>query len=321
MKLRKRATALAVLLFFASSFLTPISAAHADGTIPVGNVSCSLTDNGVQYSVSMTFSSGDVSIGNLTYDWDYSLLNPGSSPSLVSNFKPRQFFKNTMGNGLNMAYGELLNLASGDTNATILVLVSPINTKGSSVVRNANGRGCYVELPKVLSYVTSVAEKVVAEKVAAEKVAAEKVAAEKAAAEKAAAEKAAAEKAVGDFEISNARFWVCGSWYFYLLDNDLSDALNIKKGLGVKQEFESNLRVLTTGFSTTLAGLAKPSKTDAIIFTKVSKTVYVSRLKTEKEYFMKARVGLVEKNKLDIDGVIQHLKSLKTFAQPVCVVK
>jgi len=310
-KLRKRATALAVLLFFASSFLTPISAAHADGTIPVGNVSCSLTDNGVQYSVSMTFSSGDVSIGNLTYDWDYSLLNPGSSPSLVSNFAPRQFFKNTMGNSLNMAYGELLNLASGDTNATILVLVSPINTKGSSVVRNANGRGCYVELPKVLSYVTS----------AAEKAAAEKAAAEKAAAEKAAAEKAAAEKAAADFEISSARFWVCGSWYFYLLDNDLSDALNIKKGLGVKQEFESNLRVLSTGFSTILAGLAKPSKTDAFIFTKVSKTAYVSRLKTEKEYFMKARVGLVEKNKLDIDGVIQHLKSLKTFAQPVCVVK
>jgi len=295
-KLRKRATALAVLLFFASSFLTPISAAHADGTIPVGNVSCSLTDNGVQYSVSMTFSSGDVSIGNLTYDWDYSLLNPGSSPSLVSNFKPRQFFKNTMGNSLNMAYGELLNLASGDTNATILFLVSPINTKGSSVLRNANGRGCYVELPKVLSYVTSVAEK-------------------------AAAQNAAAQKAVGDYEVSNARFWVCGSGLFYLLDTFLSDALDIKKGLGVKREFESNLRVLSTGFSTTLAGLAKPSKTDAIIFTKVSKTAYVSRLKTEKEYFMKARVGLVEKNKLDIDGVIQHLKSLKTFAQPVCVVK
>lgn len=131
-------------------------------------------------------------------------------------------------------------------------------------------------------------------------------------------DKAAADKAAANaFFIIQERNRVC-LWYYPLLEKYLNDAVNIKKGLGVKQEFETNLKGLVNGFSLILPGLAQPKKSDSVIFNKVSKAAYTARLKSEKEYFMKARVGLVEKNKLDINGIIQHLTSLKTFARPVC---
>ena len=87
----KKRFILAVSLLFS---LLSVSA-HAEGTLPAGEVSCSLTDSGVYYGVSMGFSAGNVSIGALTYDWEFSLLSPGANPALVSNYSPRQLFRST----------------------------------------------------------------------------------------------------------------------------------------------------------------------------------------------------------------------------------
>ena len=183
----RRVMALAACLIQTVSIFVSVSTAYADGAIPAGDVSCSLTSTGVEYGVSMTFSSGNVSIGNLTYDWDYSLLNSGGNPALVANYTPRQFFKSTDGNLVDLTYNELLNLASGNPNATILVFTSPKNSIGTSVIKNTSGKGCYVDLPTVLN------NTVVASKAAADKAAVDKAAADKAAVDKAAADKAAAD--------------------------------------------------------------------------------------------------------------------------------
>ena len=121
--------------------------------LPRGDVSCSLTATGVSYGVSMTFTSGNVAIGNLTYDWDYARLNEGKDASVVSNYGSRAFFKNTNANSLSMSYQELLELAGNNANATLIVFASPKNTIGLSTITNRNGKGCYVELPVVLNEV------------------------------------------------------------------------------------------------------------------------------------------------------------------------
>ena len=160
--------------------------------VPAGDVSCITTDNGVQYSASMTFGAGSISIGDLTYDWDFSILDKGGNPAISANYSPKQFFKSSSSNSLSVTYNELLNLASNNPTATILVYVSPKNTVGSTVTRNTSGTGCYVYLPTVLSSKIAAEAKTAADKAAAE-LKAKQEADTKAAAEKAAAEKAAAD--------------------------------------------------------------------------------------------------------------------------------
>ena len=163
--------------------------------IPVGDVGCSLIDDGVRYGVSMTFGSASVTLGSLTYDWDYSLLGPTGNPALVSSYSARQFFKSTDVNGMNLTYKELLILAAGNIKATILIFVSPVNSLGNLVTRNTLGKGCYVELPTVLKNI----EKATADKAAID------LKAKQDADAKAAAEKLAADKALSDAKSALAK--------------------------------------------------------------------------------------------------------------------
>ena len=155
--------------------------------IPPGNVSCSLTSSGVNFGVSLTFTSGNVVIGNLTYDWDYAILIEGKDPTLVSNYSPRQFFRSTSANSLNLSYEELLTLASKNPGSTVLVFASPKNSLPDVSVKNTSGKGCYVELKTVLKN-TQEAEKMAAEAKAAAELKAKQEAEAKAIADKAAAE-------------------------------------------------------------------------------------------------------------------------------------
>jgi hypothetical protein len=163
--------------------------------IPPGNVSCSLSSSGVNFGVSLTFTSGNVVIGNLTYDWDYALLIEGRDPTLVSSYSSRTFFRSTSANSLNLSYEELLTLASKNPASTVLVFASPKNSLPEVSVKNTSGKGCYVELNSVLK------NKLESEKNAADaKAIADKAAADaKAIADKAAADaKAIADKAAAD---------------------------------------------------------------------------------------------------------------------------
>jgi hypothetical protein len=112
----------------------------------------------------------------------------------------------------------------------------------------------------------------------------------------------------------------CIFWYS-LLDVYLNKALDIKNGLGVKQEFEKDLLALGNGMTLSISSLSRTKDTDSIIYRNVTKKSVVNRLKIERDYFLKSRVRLVEKNQLDVEGVIQHLKSLKAFGKPVCISK
>jgi hypothetical protein len=154
-----------------------------------------LSSSGVNFGVSLTFTSGNVVIGNLTYDWDYALLIEGRDPTLVSSYSSRTFFRSTSANSLNLSYEELLTLASKNPASTVLVFASPKNSLPEVSVKNTSGKGCYVELKSVLK------NKLESEKNAAEaKAIADKAAAEaKAIADKAAADaKAIEDKAAAD---------------------------------------------------------------------------------------------------------------------------
>ena len=174
--------------------------------IPPGNVSCSLSSSGVNFGVSLTFTSGNVVIGNLTYDWDYALLIEGRDPTLVSSYSSRTFFRSTSANSLNLSYEELLTLASKNPASTVLVFASPKNSLPEVSVKNTSGKGCYVELNSVLknkleSEKNAADAKAIADKAAADaKAIADKAAADaKAIADKAAADaKAIADKAAAD---------------------------------------------------------------------------------------------------------------------------
>ena len=128
--------------------------AFADG-YPPGDVSCSFSDNGVNYGVSISFT-GTTVLTSLSYEWEYALLVKGKSPELVSSYGDRKAFKRTGGNGLSLTYNELLSLANNDPNAYILMFANTIYDVGNSSVKNINGKGCYLDLPAVLAHKNSV---------------------------------------------------------------------------------------------------------------------------------------------------------------------
>jgi hypothetical protein len=166
--------------------------AASTALIPPGNVSCSLTSNGVNFGVSLIFTSGNVVIGNLTYDWDYALLIEGRDPTLVANYSQRQFFKTTSTNALSLSYEELLTLAFKNPASTVLVFASPKNSLPEVSVKNTSGKGCYVELKNVLTF------KLESEKAAADA----KIASELKAKQEAEAKAAAELKSKQDAEVA-----------------------------------------------------------------------------------------------------------------------
>ena len=158
------------------------------------NVACALTPTGARYDSTFVNAASAAEVKNITFNWQYALLKAGENPGSRSNFGEAAFIRTTPTAALDITYEDLLKLAGGTASATILVLSTPSTTVDSSVVTNTLGRGCYIDLPSILS------NKLAAEKVAADKAAAEaKAIADKAAADaKAAADKIAAEKLAAD---------------------------------------------------------------------------------------------------------------------------
>jgi hypothetical protein len=138
-----------ILLLTAVFTLNPI---QAQANIPpAGDVSCQLSDTGVRYGVSITFSGGAISFNSLSYEWEYSILNAGSNPALTSSYGAKAPAVTSRGNGLDLTYEQLLSYSKNDPNAVILMNVITVFSDGISTFRNANGKACYVELPVVLN--------------------------------------------------------------------------------------------------------------------------------------------------------------------------
>lgn len=130
--------------------LIRIEPTHADG-YPPADASCSYSDTGVQYSLSLVFTGTGASFNSLSYDWEYAVLISGS-PTLSASYGPRKYFTSTNGNGLNLTYSELLSLAGNNSQATIIVFANSVYTIGQSVLKNVTGKGCYVDLPSVKNF-------------------------------------------------------------------------------------------------------------------------------------------------------------------------
>ena len=104
--------------------------AHADGP-PAANVSCSLTDTGVRYGVSMVFTGTGISFNSLRYEWEYLVAGADKNPTQVSSYGPRTSQSITSSNGLDLTYEALLALAKGDEKASVLMYASSIFSEKS----------------------------------------------------------------------------------------------------------------------------------------------------------------------------------------------
>jgi hypothetical protein len=131
-----------VILFHSSP--TQSAAAEVTGIPPAGNVSCSLTDDGVSFGVSMTITNSII-VTDWSYDWSIRKFVSGD-PQFASNYNAPVLFRNTIGSGTVVTYQDLLNLASGDSAALLMVSVAVKNAG----ISNASGSGCYFDLPTVL---------------------------------------------------------------------------------------------------------------------------------------------------------------------------
>ena len=169
----------AILLI--SSLASVASPAQADGP-PAANVSCSLTDTGVRYGVSMVFTGGGISFSSLRYEWDYLVAEGGKNPTQTSSYGSRTTHTITAGNGLDLTYETLLSLANNDANAAVLLYANSVFSDGLSTLTNKTGSGCYVQLADVLKNKSEKAE--AAERAAVDKAASAGVAAAQAAADK-----------------------------------------------------------------------------------------------------------------------------------------
>lgn len=167
-------------------------AANANGA-PAADVTCSLSDTGVRYGVSMVFTGTGISFSSLKYEWEYQIADSGKNPTQLSSYGPRTFHTLTNANALDLTYESMLNLAKNDAGASVLVYASSIFSDGTSTITNRTGKGCYVELPVVLKNKT--------ERVAA----VQKAAADKAAADLATSAQAEKEKQVIEAALQNAR--------------------------------------------------------------------------------------------------------------------
>jgi len=184
-----------LLVVLVSTLFLGASPATADGP-PAANVTCSLTDTGVRYGVSMVFTGGGISFNSLKYEWEYLVAGAGKSPTLLSSYGPRTSYTITTGNGLDTTYETLLALAKNDVNASVLMYSSSIFSDGLSTLTNKTGAGCYVELSTVLKNKSERAA-------AVQKAAADKAAVDLAAAEKSAQDKLKIEPILESLNIKN----------------------------------------------------------------------------------------------------------------------
>ena len=175
--------------------LAGMQPAHSNGA-PAADVSCSLSDTGVRYGVSMVFTGTGISFSSLRYEWEYQVADSGKNPTQLSSYGPRTSYTITNVNALDLTYESMLNLAKNDAGASVLVYASSIFSDGTSTITNRTGKGCYVELPVVLKNKT--------ERVAA----VQKAAADKAAADLATSAQAEKDKQAIEAALQNARVTV-----------------------------------------------------------------------------------------------------------------
>ncbi len=166
--------------------------AHSNGA-PAADVTCSLSDTGVRYGVSMVFTGSGISFSSLRYEWEYQIADSGKNPTQLSSYGPRTSYTITNANALDLTYESMLSLAKNDAGASVLVYASSIFSDGTSTTTNRTGKGCYVELPVVLKNKT--------ERVAA----LQKAAADKAAADLLASAQAEKDKQSIEVALQNAR--------------------------------------------------------------------------------------------------------------------
>jgi hypothetical protein len=172
-----------------------IQPAEADGP-PAADVSCSLSDTGIRYGVSMVFTGTGVSFNSLRYEWDVLVAEGGKNPTLISSYGPRTFHTLTSANALELTYETLLGIAKNDSNASVLFYANSVFSDGISTLTNKTGKGCYVVLADVLKNKNERA-------LALQKAAAEKAAADKAAAEKATTDKVAIDAILQNLQAKN----------------------------------------------------------------------------------------------------------------------
>ena len=172
-----------------------IQPAKADGP-PAADVSCSLTDTGVRYGVSMVFTGSGVSFNSLRYEWDVLVAEGGKNPTLISSYGTRTLYTTTSANSLDLTYESLFGIAKNDSNASVLLYANSVFSDGISTLTNKTGKGCYVVLSNVLKNKNDRAA-------AIQKAAADKAAADKAAVEKAATERAAIDSILQSLQVKN----------------------------------------------------------------------------------------------------------------------
>jgi hypothetical protein len=154
----KRTLACFAAFLICAQIFTPTQA-RAD-TPPSADATCSFTDKGVQFSASLSFSGGNWTINGINYDWEYAILNQGQNPGISSSYGTRALAKTTVPNGVEFTYEELLALASGNPDSTIIIFSIPKLIIGSSTVTNSQrGSGCYVALTAVLENKNNAAAK------------------------------------------------------------------------------------------------------------------------------------------------------------------
>ena len=122
------------------------SVAHAEAPIPVADVTCSITQTGVQYGTSMSFADTTVTISDLTFDWEYAILTPGGNPATSTSYGDRHPLFSTPGNSTTLTYDQMLVLVGNKADAVLSVFATPKITSGTTVRKNNGGKGCYSDL-------------------------------------------------------------------------------------------------------------------------------------------------------------------------------
>jgi hypothetical protein len=120
--------------------------AHADASIPPADVTCSITQTGVQYSLSMTFANTTVTLSDLTYDWEYAILTPGGDPATSTSYGDRHPLFSTSVNATSLTYDQMLILVGNKTDAILSVFATPKTGTGVTALKNNGGKGCYSDL-------------------------------------------------------------------------------------------------------------------------------------------------------------------------------
>ncbi len=134
-------------LILLGSYATPL--ARADSLLPPADVSCSVTISGARCGSSIIFTGSTTISGSTRTEWYLSILNPGSSPSLISAYGPLVFVKafDYISGSVDLEYEFLLNFLKNDANGTVLVTARIFNSANQT--SPSLGKQTYLTLPEL----------------------------------------------------------------------------------------------------------------------------------------------------------------------------